>query len=182
MEGVIAVRLILYHLGTPSQRLGNKKGINSYMKKFKQFLMEQPQTGITDDWFEHDTTFTAFKPPKPIQYEIAKDAGTIETLEGPVKYEAGHSIVTGPKGERYPIAPDRFEALYDVDEKGTATPKKILKQVRPADHSGVLKTSWGELSYNPGDMIVRHGEGDYGVVAPDIFATTYQQHVGSAQY
>jgi hypothetical protein len=40
MEGVIAVRLILYHLGTPSQRLGNKKAINSYMKKFKNYISE----------------------------------------------------------------------------------------------------------------------------------------------
>ena len=146
------------------------------MKKFKQFLAEEAQTGITDEWFKADDTFIAFKPPKPIQYEIAKEPGTIDTLEGPVRHEAGHAIVTGPKGERYPIAPDKFKDLYDVDAQGTATPKKILKQVRPADHSGVLKTSWGDLSYKPGDLVVRHGTGDYGVVAPDIFSTTYQPH------
>lgn len=146
------------------------------MKKFKQFLAEEANTGITDEWFDHEDTFVAFKPPKPIQYQIAQTSGTTETLEGPVRHEAGHSIVTGPKGEKYPIAPEKFEQLYDLDEKGTATPKKILKRVRPADHAGVLKTSWGDLSYKPGDLVVRHGTGDYGVVAPDIFATTYQPH------
>ena len=99
------------------------------MKKFKQFLTEEAQTGITDEWFKADDTFIAFKPPKPIQYEIARAPGTIETLEGPVRHEAGHVIVTGPKGERYPIAPDKFKELYDVDAQGTATPKKILKHV-----------------------------------------------------
>ena len=146
------------------------------MKNFKQFLREEAEAGITDEWFQHPTTFIAFKPPKPIQYETAVDSGVIDTLEGGVRYEKGHAIVTGPKGERYPIAPDKFAELYDVDEAGVATPKKILKQVRPADHSGVLKTSWGELAYKPGDLVVRHGKGDYGVVAPDIFAKTYAQH------
>lgn len=146
------------------------------MKSFKQYLIEESQTGITDEWFEDPTTFIAFKPPKPIQYEIARDSGTIETLEGPVRYERGHAIVTGPKGERYPIASDKFAQLYDVDESGTATPKKILKKVKSADHSGVLKTSWGDLAYKPGDLIVRHGTGDYGVVAPDIFEKTYSRH------
>ena len=104
---------------------------------------EEVQTGITDEWFDHEDTFVAFKPPKPINYEIAQTSGTTETLEGSVRHEAGHAIVTGPKGERYPIAPDKFKDLYDVDAQGTATPKKILKQVRPADHTGVLKTSFG---------------------------------------
>jgi hypothetical protein len=149
--------------------------LNTYMKSFKKFLIESAN-GITEDWFGHESTFMAFKPPVPVPHETATQAGTIETLEGPVRYEAGHKIMTGPKGERYPIAPEKFEKLYDVDEKGTATPKKVIKQVRPADHSGVLKTSWGELSYKPGDLVVRHGEGDYGVVAPDIFAKTYQKH------
>ena len=146
------------------------------MKTFRQFLNEEATPGITEDWFGHETTFSAFKPPNPVQYEVAQSAGTIETLEGPVRYEEGHRIMTGPKGEKYPIAPDKFEKLYDVDEQGVARPKRVVKQVRPADHSGVLKNSWGELTYNPGDLIVRHGEGDYGVVAPDIFAKTYQRH------
>lgn len=146
------------------------------MKRFTQFLREETQSGITEEWFDHEDTFSAFKPPKPIQHETATESGTIETLEGPVRYEEGHKIITGPKGEKYPVAPEKFAALYDVNDEGIATPKKIIKQVRPADHSGVLKTSWGELSYKPGDLVVRHGVGDYGVVAPDIFATTYQRN------
>jgi hypothetical protein len=150
--------------------------LNNYMKSFKNFLMEKTQSEITENWFDHEETFVGFKRPKPIQYETATESGVLETMEGPVRYENGHKIVTGPKGEKYPIAPEKFKQLYDVDEQGTATPKKILKQIRPADHSGVLKTSWGELSYKPGDLIVRHGAGDYGVVAPDVFATTYSRH------
>jgi hypothetical protein len=41
MKGMIAVRLILYHLGTPSQRLGDKKGINSFMREYTDFLIKE---------------------------------------------------------------------------------------------------------------------------------------------
>jgi hypothetical protein len=76
------------------------------MKNFKQFILnlnEETTSGISDQWFDHESTFTASKPPKPVQHETAQTAGTVETLEGPVRYEAGHKIMTGPKGEKYPI-------------------------------------------------------------------------------
>jgi hypothetical protein len=51
-----------------------------------------------------------------------------------------------------------------------------LKIAKVADHSGKVDTSWGEsLNYGPGDVIVRHGKGDYGVIKPDIFKITYQK-------
>ena len=82
--------------------------------------------------------------------------------------------MTGPKGERYPISPDKFNTLYDDNGDGTATPKKISKLAKLADHDGVLHTSWGDLQYTKGnDYIVRHGAGDYGAVKKDIFAQTY---------
>ena len=98
----------------------------------------------------------------------------MDTLEGPVKYQAGHKIITGPKGEKYPVSPESFADKYDVDDEHTATPKKIVKYAKLADHNGVLETSWGNLEYTKGnDVIVRHGEGDYGAVKLDIFQQTY---------
>lgn len=130
--------------------------------------------GITDAWFA-DGGFKTWKHAVPVPYEIAKTDGTIETLEGPVNYKAGFYIMTGPKGEQYPITPKRFNELYDDNGDGTGTPKKIIKVAKLADHDGSVKTSWGEtLHYTAGnDMIVRHGPGDHGVVKKDIFAKTY---------
>lgn len=135
-------------------------------------LMET--AGITDAWFA-DGGFKTWKHATPVPYEIARTDGTIETLEGPVNYKAGFYIMTGPKGEQYPITPSRFADLYDDNGDGTGTPKKIIKVAKLADHDGSVKTSWGEtLHYTAGnDMIVRHGPGDYGVVKKDIFAKTY---------
>lgn len=131
---------------------------------------------LTDDWF--DDGFETYKKPAKEHYEIAKEPGTIETLEGPVKYDAGFYIMTGPKGEKYPITPKKFAELKDDLGNGVCTPKKILKVAKLADHSGTVDTSWGEkLQYNTGeDYIVKHGPNDYGVVKKDIFQQTY--HTG----
>jgi len=131
--------------------------------------------GINDAWFKDG--FQTFKKPAKERYEIAKEPGTIDTLEGPVKYSAGYYIMTGPKGEQYPITPERFKELKDDLGDGICTPKKIIKVAKLADHSGSVDTSWGEkLYYNTGeDIIVRHGTNDYGVVKKDIFAQTYEK-------
>jgi hypothetical protein len=83
--------------------------------------------------------------------------------------------MTGPKGEQYPITPERFATLYTDNKDGTANPKKIVKRARLADRDGAVDTSWGEkLHYSNGeDYIVKHGPNDYGVVKKDIFMQTY---------
>jgi hypothetical protein len=131
---------------------------------------------VTDEWFK-DGGFKTYKRPAKERYEIASEPGTIDTLEGPVKYPAGYYIMTGPKGEQYPITPEKFAELKDDLGNGVCTPKKIMKIAKLADHSGSVDTSWGEkLQYNTGeDVIVRHGTNDYGVVKKDIFAQTYER-------
>ena len=119
---------------------------------------------ITDDWFQ--TGFKTYKKPAKEKYEIAKQDGSIDTLEGTVSCE------------KYPIPPEKFAELKDDHGDGIATPKKIIKIAKLVDHDGSVKTSWGEtLNYTKGeDYIVRHGAGDYGVVKADIFKQTY--HTG----
>ena len=142
------------------------------MKTLREYI-DMISEKVDDAWFEQGA-FKTFKKPNPIHYETAEDSGTIDTLEGPVKYQAGHKIITGPKGEKYPVSPESFHDKYDVNDENTATPKKIIKYAKLADHDGVLHTSWGDLEYTKGDdYIVRHGEGDYGAVKKDIFQQTY---------
>ena len=139
-------------------------------------LVEQAESGISDAWFEQGS-FKTFKRPNPEHYEVAQEDGEIQTLEGPVKYQAGYYILTGPKGEQYPMPPEKFRELKDDAGDGVCYPKKIVKLAKLADHDGTVATSWGEtLNYSSGeDYIVRHGANDYGVVKKDIFAKTYVQ-------
>jgi hypothetical protein len=128
---------------------------------------------INDGWFSDG--FETYKKPAREKYEIAHQGGMIQTLEGPVNYKKGYYILTGPKGEQYPIPPEKFNELKDDLGDGVCSPKKIIKVAKLADHGGAIKTSWGEtLNYTDGnDYIVRHGPGDYGVVKADIFKQTY---------
>jgi len=135
--------------------------------------LKETNQPINDAWFKQGS-FETFKKPAQEKYEVAQRAGTVQTLEGPVQYEAGHYIMTGPKGEQYPITAEKFNTLKDDQGNGIATPKKIMKVAKLADHDGVIHTSWGDLNYTAGnDYIVRHGVGDYGAVKKDIFAQTY---------
>jgi hypothetical protein len=140
------------------------------IRRFINILSES----VDEKWFK-DGSFETYKKANPVKYETANTAGTLETLEGPVKYEAGYKIITGPKGEQYPIPAEKFAGLYDDNGDGTATPKKIIKLAKLADHDGFVPTSWGELlNYTAGnDYIVRHGPNDYGVIKKDIFPQTY---------
>tara|TARA_R110000868_G_scaffold54509_4_gene170256 strand:- start:17681 stop:18145 length:465 start_codon:yes stop_codon:yes gene_type:complete len=138
--------------------------------------INEANTGVNDEWFNDPSTFKTYKKANPIRYEKTTNSGSVQTLEGPVNYQAGHYIITGPKGEKYPVSPDKFNTLYDDNGDSTATPKKIIKQARLADHDGTLHTSWGDLAYEKGKhYIVKHGPGDYGSVQSDIFDQTYSK-------
>lgn len=136
-------------------------------------LLEIIRESIDDNWF--DGGFVTYKKPSQEHYEIAQTDGTIETLEGSVNYKQGYYILTGPKGEKYPIPPEKFKELKVDLGDGVCTPKKIYKVAKLADHDGSVNTSWGEtLHYTKGnDYIVKHGPNDYGVVKRDIFQQTY---------
>jgi len=146
------------------------------MNTLREYINIVEGMAITDAWFK-DGGFKCYKRPAKEKYRIADKPGVIQTLEGPVKYPAGYYIMTGPKGEEYPISPEKFADLKDDLGNGVCQPKKIIKIAKVADHSGTVDTSWGEkLHYNPKeDVIVRHGENDYGVVKQDIFDKTYER-------
>lgn len=144
----------------------------------REFINIVEGQGITDEWFKNGS-FTAFKKPdRKEPFTVAKDSGSIDTLEGPVSYKAGDYIMTGPKGEQYPISPETFANLKTDNGDGTASPKRIDKLVKMADHDGyvILKYNGSKLEYNKDkDFIVRHGANDYGVVKAEIFNQTYER-------
>lgn len=150
------------------------QSVKTGLTKVVSQISKSPTKKVDESWFSKGS-FTASKKPAKEPFEIAKKDGVLQTLEGPVSYKKGFYLMTGPKGERYPVPPDTFKKLKVDNGDGTASPIPIPKKVKVADHSGVVKTSWGEdLNYVPGDFIVRHGANDYGVIRPDIFKETYQ--------
>jgi hypothetical protein len=131
---------------------------------------------VNDDWFEIGSFIAAKIPNKIEPFRILTEPGIIHSREGDLKGEPGDYVITGPEGEEYLNDPETFHKIKTDNGDGTASPKAIPKQVKLADHDGMLHTSWGNLEYTKGnDYIVRHGTGDYGAVKKDIFAQTYQK-------
>lgn len=133
---------------------------------------------INEDWFDTNT-FVAYKKGIPVKFSVADTSGLIETLEGPVVYEVGHRIITVPNGEQHSIPLEKFANLYVDNNDGTATPKRIFKMVKLADHDGELHTPYGDLHYTKDEhFIIRNGINDYDAVEKDIFQQTYGHQIG----
>jgi hypothetical protein len=52
------------------------------------------------------------KLPVPVAVEFSQCDGIIETLEGQVQYKSGDPILTGVKGERWPVQRNNFFTHY----------------------------------------------------------------------
>ena len=130
--------------------------------------------GVNDGWFTQGSFIAAKKSAGREAFRILKQPEVIKSLEGNLQGKVGDYVITGPNGEEYLNSPEKFLQLKTDNGDGTASPKAIPKQVKLADHDGVLNTSWGDLQYTAGnDYIIRHGTGDYGAVKKDIFPKTY---------
>jgi len=54
------------------------------------------------------------KLPTELSFIKAEKPGKIETLEGDMNYEAGDLIMTGVKGEQWPVSQKRFLEIYEI--------------------------------------------------------------------
>lgn len=77
---------------------------------------------------------TAKKRPIEVKFVIAEKREVIKTLEGDMVAEPGDYIVTGVKGERYPVKPDifpeTFEEINEPARKLAAELKKVRKKLQ----------------------------------------------------
>lgn len=117
----------------------------------------------------------------PVRVRFAPADGVCETLEGPVRYRAGDAIVTGTRGEQWPVKRDSFLATYAAepptasgqDGRYRKTPLTVraLRLTQPAE----VPVGWQDdpLHGRPGDWLLDYGDGSLGVVRDDIFRETY---------
>jgi hypothetical protein len=60
------------------------------------------------------------KKPIVLDAEVATEDGEIETLEGTHAYKKGDVIMTGTRGERWPVKREIFDETYDVVESSAS--------------------------------------------------------------
>ena len=161
----------------------NKKSNNTklIMETWRRFISEGASEIIGDsfmpDLASDPESFQCFKKPIPLEFRIAQGSEEVKTKEGVVVASSGDYIMTGTKGENWPIPSDQFN--YDIltqdGNTGTAAKKKIIVSAKEMNETFEVKVSWSAstLKGNPGDYLVQYGPGDYGVVGREIFQETY---------
>lgn len=118
----------------------------------------------------------AIKKAIPLTFCFASEAEDIHTLEGVVTARPGDAVLTGTKGERWPIRREKFEATYDFNlQTGICSKKAIVVEAEEMQSHFEVKVGWSNqpLQGGPGDFKITYGPGEFGVVAKDIFHETY---------
>jgi hypothetical protein len=121
------------------------------------------------------------KRPIEVKVAFAPQDGTCETLEGPVGFHAGDAVLTGVRGEQWPVRRDLFLASY-TPVPPTNTGQDGLYRKAPAvahalrlDRHVAVPVGWqtDTLQGHPGDWLIRYEDGSHGVVQDAIFRETY---------
>ncbi len=118
---------------------------------------------------------------------FASEPGELATLEGVVRYSQGDALLTGVRGERWPVRRETFFRTYapvaPTEQGQDGAYRKISPPVRAVrlEEDARVAIAGGELTGKPGDWLVQYGEGDYGIVSGGIFAETYAVPGDSSQ-
>lgn len=117
----------------------------------------------------------------PVQVVFAAGDCVVPTLEGAVDARAGDAIVTGPAGERWPVARAHFMDKYQplgplppgVDGTYLSLPADVLALAMAVPFAVHLADGRSRLAGRPGDWLIDYGDGSLGVIAQPIFSATY---------
>lgn len=132
-----------------------------------------------------ENKFLCEKKPIKLAFEVAMFDTVVQTKEGEQEAKKGSAIITGTKGERWPIPWEMFKATYKyqfdpIGEAKMANVGKCFKKPLPVfavklDEPFAVRPSWSDKPLNgkTGDYLVRYGEDDFGIVDAEIFAETY---------
>lgn len=139
---------------------------------------------------EDPRALRVIKRPEPVRVAFAGGEGVCETLEGPVAYRAGDAILTGPRGERWPVARDAFLAGYRPDPPTEAGADGIYRKAPQVvlalrlDRPASVPVGWraDPLRGRPGDWLLRYADGSLGIVQDAIFRDSYAPAPGETRW
>lgn len=106
----------------------------------------------------------------------------VRTPEGIVHAHAGDAILTGNGGQHWRVSQAKFPSKYrplsptSSGESGhyMSRPYQILALQSQEPFGVLLADGVSELTGRPGDWLVDYGDGSLGIVAANVFATTYE--------
>ena len=114
---------------------------------------------------------------KPVQVDAEQTLETkiIHTLEGDIVANPTDWIITGIEGEQYPVKDEEFKNIYDCLDNGRFRKKPIKVTAWQTDRELLIPHGESNLKASIGDYIVKHPDGNFAPVKPDIFNKTYDK-------
>lgn len=117
----------------------------------------------------------------PVDVEFAREAGCIQTLEGPVSYRSGDALLTGLMSERWPVTREKFYSSYSplfptlLGQSGKYIKNTSVVFAQPALQACDVPIGEGGqyIHAKIGDWLVTDPEGNRWVVAADMFLQSY---------
>ena len=131
---------------------------------------------------EDSRRIVARKLEREIDVRFTPVAVSVATQEGVVNARPGDAIVTGIAGERWRVSRERFATKYRpvpptrAGEAGryVSLPYEVLALPMVADFEVLLADGSSRLRGGTGDWLVDYGDGSLGIVAANVFPSTYE--------
>jgi hypothetical protein len=140
------------------------------------------QNGFSAEVINHPRHVQARKLEREVEVRFTPVDCIVRTPEGIVHAHAGDAILTGNGGQHWRVSHSKFANKYRpvpptaAGESGhyMSRPYHILALQSPEPFQVLLADGMSELSGRAGDWLVDYGDGSLGIVAENIFATTYE--------
>ena len=119
---------------------------------------------------------------REVEARFTDIACIVRTPEGEVHAHPGDAILTGNGGHHWRVSHAKFLHKYrpipptiaGTSGRYISLPYHILALRMQEPFEVILADEVSKLSGHPGDWLVDYGDGSLGIVAHDIFATTYE--------
>ena len=140
------------------------------------------QNGFSAEVYNHPRRVKARKLEREVEVRFTPVDCIVRTPEGIVHAHAGDAILTGNGGQHWRVSHSKFANKYRPVPPTAAgasghymsRPYEILALQSTEPFEVLLADGISELSGRPGDWLVDYGDGSLGIVAENIFASTYE--------
>jgi len=154
----------------------NNKGYNALIFRCSG------KSGFSAEVSEHPQRVEARKLEREVLVHFTDVACIVRTPEGAVQAHPGDAVLTGNGGHHWRVSHGKFAHKYRpvpptvAGESGRymSMPYHILALRLHEPFEVQLADGVSVLSGHAGDWLVDYGDGSLGIVAQDIFATTYE--------
>jgi hypothetical protein len=140
------------------------------------------KSGFSAEVLGHPLHVEARKLERPVDVRFSEVACIVRTPEGAVHAHPGDAILTGNGGHHWRVSQTKFANKYRPipptvaggNGRYMSLPYHILALQLEEPFEVLLADGVSSLSGHAGDWLVDYGDGSLGIVAQDIFATTYE--------